>query len=110
MIKVKALKPGYYDAQRRRVGDVFELRDDEARGTWMGDVDAPIIEKSAMPLTSNVKGTTAAGNINKERKPPWEEPVGESLLEPQHKRPALAEDAPKPVKRKTRSRSGKSSK
>lgn len=110
MIKVKALKPGYYDAQRRRVGDVFEIRDDEARGTWMGDVDAPVIEKSAMPLTSNVKGTRAAGNINKERKPPWEEPVGESLSEPQDKRLDLVDETPKPVKRKARSRSGKTRK
>ena len=95
-IKVKAMQAGYYGVQRRRVGDVFEIESEKDRGLWMGDVDDPIINKEAMPFTSNVKGTKAAGNIHSAGKEAWEEPVGESQPKP--------EKPPVPEKKKSRSK------
>ncbi len=80
MIKVKAKELGYYGAKRRRPGDVFEIQNESDRGNWMINVDDPMPpRKTAMPLTSNVQGTRAGGNLNMTGKDPWEEPVGESI-------------------------------
>lgn len=95
-IKVKAMKAGYYGVQRRRIGDVFEIASEKDRGLWMGDVDDPIINKEAMPFTSNVQGTKAAGNIHAAAKEAWEEPVGESRPKP--------DKSPVPEKKKSRSK------
>ena len=95
-IKVKAMKAGYYGVQRRRIGDVFEIESEKDRGLWMGDVDDPIINKEAMPFTSNVQGTKAAGNIHATAKEAWEEPVGESKPKP--------DKSPVPEKKKSRSK------
>jgi hypothetical protein len=95
-IKVKAMQAGYYGVQRRRVGDVFEIESEKDRGLWMGDVDDPIINKEAMPFTSNVQGTKAAGNIHAAAKEAWEEPVGESRPKP--------DKSPVPEKKKSRSK------
>jgi len=95
-IKVKAMKSGYYGVQRRRIGDVFEIESEKDRGLWMGDVDDPIINKEAMPFTSNVQGTKAAGNIHAAAKEAWEEPVGESRPKP--------DKSPVPEKKKSRSK------
>ena len=95
-IKVKAMKAGYYGVQRRRIGDVFEIESEKDRGLWMGDVDDPIINKEAMPFTSNVQGTKAAGNIHAAAKEAWEEPVGESRPKP--------DKSPVPEKKKSRSK------
>ncbi len=96
-ITVKAIKVGYYDARRRRAGEVFEIKDESERGSWMGGENDPIVEKDAMPFTSQVKGTKAAGNILVAGKEAWEEPVGESR--------AKSSDADPPiVKKKSRSK------
>jgi|21_taG_2_1085346.scaffolds.fasta_scaffold03955_4 hypothetical protein len=95
-IKVKAMQAGYYGVQRRRIGDVFEIESEKDRGLWMGDVDDPIINKEAMPFTSNVQGTKAAGNIHAAAKEAWEEPVGESRPKP--------DKSPVPEKKKSRSK------
>ncbi len=95
-IKVKAMQAGYYGVQRRRVGDVFEIESEKDRGLWMGDVDDPVINKEAMPFTSNVQGTKAAGNIHAAAKEAWEEPVGESRPKP--------DKSPVPEKKKSRSK------
>ncbi|MBT7877692.1 MAG: hypothetical protein HN738_06385 [Gammaproteobacteria bacterium] len=80
-IKVKALKPGYYGMKRRRIGDVFEIKDEKDRGLWMGRVsdDTPPAQEK-IPFTSVVEGTASGGNVFAPPKhsQPWEEPVGES--------------------------------
>ena len=82
-IKVKAKIMGYYGAQRRRPGDVFEIEKEEERGSWMIGVDDDLPpKKEAMPFTSNIQGTRAGGNIYNASKEPWEEPVGESKVVP----------------------------
>jgi hypothetical protein len=99
-IKVKALQPGYYGTQRRRVGDVFEIDSEQERGTWMGEPGEPTPPpKKAMPFTSNVQGTRAGGNIYAPagKKPAWEEPMGESAPVP--------DKAPEPVKKKSTQKS-----
>ncbi len=95
-IKVKAMQAGYYGVQRRRVGEVFEIEKESDKGAWMGDVDDPIINKEAMPFTSNVKGTKAAGNIYSAGKEAWEEPVTDSSPQP--------DKSPIPEKKKSRSK------
>ena len=94
-ITVKAMRAGFYGVRRRRVGDVFEIEKESDRGTWMGNVDDPIIKKEAMPFTSNVQGTRAAGNIHTIEKEAWEEPVGESKI---------SKTTPPPEKKKSRSK------
>jgi|TARA_R110000787_G_scaffold225139_5_gene333135 hypothetical protein len=82
-IKVKAKIMGYYGAQRRRPGDIFEIEKESDRGSWMIDVNDELPpEKNAMPFTSNIQGTRAGGNIYNPKKDPWEEPVGESKVVP----------------------------
>lgn len=94
-IKVKAMKAGYYGVQRRRIGDVFEIESEKDRGLWMGDVDEPVVKKEAMPFTSNVKGTKAAGNIFAAVKEAWEQP-SEGRPKP--------DKSPVPEKKKSRSK------
>lgn len=43
-MKVRAIKPGFFDGERKRVGDVFELGDKKP-GKWMVPANA------AMPVT-----------------------------------------------------------
>jgi hypothetical protein len=95
-IKVKAKIMGYYGAQRRRPGDVFEIEKEEDRGSWMIGVDDDLPpKKEAMPFTSNIQGTRAGGNIHNTVKDPWEEPVGESKVTP-----SPVEPKKKPSKRR----------
>ena len=97
-IKVKAKIMGYYGSQRRRPGDVFEIEDESERGSWMIGVEDELPPpKEAMPFTSNIKGTKAGGNIYNIKKDPWEEPVGESKVEPEP-------PADKPKKKKSSKR------
>lgn len=78
-ITVKARELGYYGAQRRRPGDIFEIADESERGSWMVGVEDELPPpKEGMPFTSNIQGTRAGGNIYNSKKDPWEEPVGES--------------------------------
>lgn len=100
-IKVKAKVMGYYGAQRRRPGDVFYIKDESERGSWMIGVEDELPpDKAAMPFTSNIQGTKAGGNIYKIKKDPWEEPVGESRVEamPEYSEPE------KPRKKKSSKR------
>ena len=104
-IKVKAMETGYYGAQRRRPGDVFEIQNENERGSWMGTVDEIMPgETNKVPFTSEVKGTAAGGNIFAPPggKPAWEEPASElnvKVTEPTK--------APEPVKAKRRTAKSK---
>jgi len=85
-IKVKAKVMGYYGAQRRRPGDIFEIKDESERGAWMIGVEDELPPpKEAMPFTSKITGTRAGGNIHNVKKDPWEEPMGESKEKPAEK-------------------------
>ena len=87
-IQVKAKIMGYYGAQRRRPGDVFEIEKEGDRGSWMIDVDEELPpKKEAMPFTSNIQGTRAGGNIHQKNIEPWEEPVGESKMVKEPEKP-----------------------
>ena len=101
---VKAIERGYYGSQRRRVGDVFELKDGDRMGLWMGEADAPTPKKKdPMPFTSKIAGTDAGGNIYKQTGGTrhWEEPLGESKTE---------KADPAPAKKKSNKKTGKSRK
>ena len=101
---VKTMAPGYYGSQRRRVGDVFELKDGDRMGLWMGEVDTPTPKKKdPMPFTSKIAGTDAGGNIYKQTggTQHWEEPLGESKTD---------KAITAPAKKKSNKKTGKSRK
>tara|TARA_R110001583_G_scaffold91527_2_gene233582 strand:+ start:3412 stop:3717 length:306 start_codon:yes stop_codon:yes gene_type:complete len=80
-VKVKAKILGYFGGVRRRPGDIFEIDNEEQRGSWMIGVDEPLpTPKEAMPFTSKIEGTKAGGNLMPVGKDAWEEPVGESKV------------------------------
>jgi len=61
-IRVRALELGYYDDQRRRIGDVFTLHDREGTFTEIardknGD---PKLDKQGYPVTKEVKKVLTA--------------------------------------------------
>lgn len=61
MIKVKAIRLGYYDHVRRREGDVFFVPEKLFSKTWMERLDggakaeAPVDEKKQEPKAKAVK-------------------------------------------------------
>jgi hypothetical protein len=104
-IKVKAMEPGYYGAQRRRPGDVFEIQNENERGSWMGAVDDIVAEKTnKAPFTSEIKGTAAGGNIFSPPggKPAWEEPASELNIKAPE--PKKAPEAAKSKRRMAKSK------
>ena len=100
-IKVKAKVLGYYGSQRRRPGDIFEIKNESERGSWMIDIDDELPpEKEKMPFTSTIQGTKAGGNIHKQENNPWEEPVGESKSAASEEKEEKPKGKPKKSKRR----------
>lgn len=49
-IRVRALQLGFYDNQRRREGDEFEISDEKHLGKWMKRLGSPRSKKADTPL------------------------------------------------------------
>ena len=52
MIDVIAKKPGFYGGVRRRVGDVFTIKDETEMGKWM-DKYVPSRDNGSRPMKGN---------------------------------------------------------
>ena len=65
MIDVIAKKPGFYGGVRRRVGDVFTIKDETEMGKWM-DKYVPSRDNGSRPMKGNnpVKDAPPADSKN----------------------------------------------
>lgn len=46
--EVRAVRPGFYDGERKRIGDKFEV-DVKDKAKWFVDADAPVEPKTKKP-------------------------------------------------------------
>lgn len=48
-MKVRAIRVGYFDNSRRKIGEVFNWSDDVPLGSWVVDAAAPVEDEQAEP-------------------------------------------------------------
>ena len=62
--KVKAIRTGFYGGVRRRIGDVFTLKDGDALGSWMSPVGTDEVASESKPRKA-AKGPATFSEITK---------------------------------------------
>lgn len=67
MMKVKAKAEGFYGGVRRRKGDVFDVADEKALGSWMDPLETKAPEKEPKKQTAQTKKQTKAPEKTKNK-------------------------------------------